>query len=303
MARLDLLTLNDGNGVDHFIPDIILSEVQATAAREEVFMPLARRIDCTGPGDTYKVPQAGALSFGSLTVSSTAPAEDRFTSEARTLTPALRYCDVIVSVDAMQSAQASVMDAIVREAGIALAADRDAGFAALYTEAPSSGPDHEIGTDGTSLSFASLRSGLDLLYIQQAPRRFAWVVYPTQWAGELLLDDTLINASVKGQPVLTQGMQAGGYVTSVLDCDIHVSDQILESSGRHSMMFSKNAALGYGFKRLTHPVTGNAQELMIDIDWNSAYRFIEINMTYWADFEGLKGSSTTTNNWLVDIIS
>jgi hypothetical protein len=69
------------------------------------------------------------------------------------------------------------------------------------------------------------------------------------------------------------------------------------------MMFSKNAALGYGFKRLTHPVTGASQEVLMDIDWNSGRRSIEMNMTYHADFEGLKGSSTTTNNWLVDIIS
>ena len=98
-------------------------------------------------------------------------------------------------------------------------------------------------------------------------------------------------------------MGENGFVTSILDIDIYATPQIVESTGLHSMCFSKNAAFGYGFKRIQHPVTGESQEVLVDIDWNSARRVIEINTSYWAAFGGLKGTSATSNNWLVDAIS
>lgn len=300
MARYAAITLNTSGGVQELIPEIVLAEVQATAAREEVFMPLVRRLDLTGPGDSFHLPQGGALTWSTYT-GGDSPDEQAFNTAARTLTPALRQLDVVIPIDVIGASAVDVQAAVAREAALGLAANRDAGFAALYTEAPASTPDHEL--TAATLSFTQLRDASALLYTQEAPRPFAWVVYPTQWAGELLLDDTLINAAVKGQPVLTNGMGPNGFVTRVLDVDIYVSPQIVESTTHRSMFFSKNAALGYGFKRLTHPVTGNSQEILMDIDWNSARRSIEINMTYQADFEGLKGSSTTTNNWLVEIPS
>lgn len=304
MARYSAITVNDTTGgIAELIPAVIVPEIVDTAAREEVFMPLARRFDLTGAGDDFTVPQAGALAWGAYSDHSSGPTETAFDTGGCVLTPTLRVLDVIIPIEVAQASALNLEQAIIREAGIGLAASHDAAFAALYAEASATSPDHlGIGTNGVALSFVSLRSALDLLYLQEAPRRFAWVVYPTQWTGELLLDDTLINASVKGSPVLTQGVQPGGFITSVLDVDIYVSPQILESSGRHSMMFSKNAALGYGFKRLQHPVTGAANEVLMDIDWNSAQRTIEMNMTYHADFESVKGGSTA-NNWLVDYIS
>ncbi len=168
-------------------------------------------------------------------------------------------------------------------------------------EAPSSSPDHIRGTDGTQLSFGDLRIAQGLLYTQKAPKRFAWVIHPDQ-VTELLKDDTFINASVKGSPVLTQGTGANGFLTSVLDVDIYMAEQIIESTGKNSMMFSKNAALGYGFKRLAPP-GGAPQEVMMDIEWNSSRRSVEINMTIHAHFEGVKGVSATANTWLVTTVS
>lgn len=303
MARYSQLSSNSSGGIQELIPAVVIPEVIATSARQEVFMPLVRRLDLTGPGDDFNVPNAGALTWSTYT-SGNSPDEQAFNTSQRTITPTLRQLDVVIPIDALQGSIVNVQDEIVKEAGLGLALSHDAGFAALYTEAIASNPDHlGIGTDGTAMSFLSLRTGMGLLYAQNAPKRFAWVLHPDQWAGELLLDDTMINAAVKGAAVLTQGMGANGFITSVLDVDIYVCDQIIESSGRHSIMLSKNAAFGYGFKRLTHPVTGASQEILMDTDWNSARRSLEINMTYHADFEGLKGSSTTTNNWIVDLIS
>jgi hypothetical protein len=69
------------------------------------------------------------------------------------------------------------------------------------------------------------------------------------------------------------------------------------------MMFSKMAALGYGFKRIASPLTPTQSELLIDLDWDSSARAYNINSTYYADAEGIKGTSITTNNYLVAIVS
>ena len=119
-----------------------------------------------------------------------------------------------------------------------------------------------------------------------------------------MTDDTLINASVKGEGVLTQPMGPNGKVTSVFETEIFVSDQIDESSGLHSIFFSRGRALGWCYKNLTHPVTGATNEVMVDIDWNATRRCFEICNTYQADADGLKGTSAgNDNNWVVDCIS
>jgi hypothetical protein len=288
------------------IPDLIIPMVTATAAREEVFMPRVRRIDKTGPGEIFSVPTAGALDFAALGaqtyIDGAEPTETAFNTGARTFTPAFYFVDVVLPFDVVDGSELSVQDAIIKEVGIGLAKHRDSVMAALYTEAPASSPDHEVGTDATALAFSNLLANTKLLYTQNAPRPFAWVIHPTQW-GELMTDNTLIDASVKGEGVLTQPMGANGKVTSVFDTTIYVSDQIDESSGLHSMFFSDQAAFAYCYKNLTHPVTGATQELMVDIDWNAARRCYEICCTYQGAFGGLYGTSVTTNNWLVDCIS
>lgn len=307
MARYSsgAMTNDASTGVAELIPDLIVPDVVATAEEHNVFMPLVRRFDLTGAGANFTVPQAGALAWGSLTINGTPPDETPFDTGARTLTPAAKYLDVTIPVDVMQNASVDLQTEIAKEAGVGLADYHDTQFATLFAEAPASAPgDHEIGTDGTELSFGDLRDGLKLLYIQKAPKRFAWVVHPTQFV-ELLKDDTFINASVKGSPVLTQGIGANGFATSVLDVDVYVAEQIFQGdspTGLHSMMFSKNAALGYGFKRLSRP-GGTPSEIMMDVEWDSTRRTIEINMTIYADHEGAKGTSATANGWLVDIIS
>lgn len=302
MARYTATTLNDSSGVQELIPALVWPEVVATSAREEVFMPLMRRMDLTGPGDDFNVGQAGALTFGSYApaASLAGPTEQAFNTAQRTLTPALRVCDVIVAINALQSTQMSLQEQIIREAGLGLAADHDAGAAALYTEAPASNPDHEIATGG-ALTFANtIVAASGLLYTQLAPKPFATVIHPS-YITDLMIDQQFMEAARRGSTDAQLGIKSGGYWTNILDTEIYVCDQIVNSTTYRCMMFSKNRALGYGFKRIQHPVTGESQELMLDIFWNSGGRAVEFNMTYWADWEGLKGTSTTTNNWLVEI--
>lgn len=287
------------------IPAIIAPEIVASAARMEVFRSLARQFDMTGQkGGTVDVVNTPAITFGAQT-ENLAPDYDTFDTGKRTLNPALQVCDVGIGLMAWEESGISVLDSVKKEAGQALALSRDALFAALYTEAPASGPTHEIGTDGVALSYTSLCAGMALLAIQNAPRPVDWVITPTQWYSELAKDNTLIDASIKGSPVLTQGFGANGFVTQVYDCRIFVSDQIVASSGTvmESMMFSEKAALGYAFRSITSPLTGAPSELLADVDWDSGGRTYNINMSYYADAEGCKGTSTTTNTWLVAIKS
>jgi hypothetical protein len=285
------------------IPTLIAPGIVNSAARQEVFRPLTRQFDLTGIGGALNVPTAPALTFASLT-ENTAPDVASFDTGMRVVNPVIRGVDTAVSIMAWEESATNVMDAIISEVAIALVKDRDGLFAALYTEAPASGPTHEIGTDGTELNFTIFRTGQALLYKQNAPRRFAWAINSDQWV-ELLKDDTMINAALKGSPVLTQGVGANGFLTSVLDTDLYMTDQIVASSGTayQSMMFSKMAALGYGFKRIASPLTPTQSELLIDLDWDSSARAYNINSTYYADAEGIKGTSTTTNNYLVAIVS
>lgn len=306
-TRYGAFTVNAAAGVAELTPDLIIPDVTATAARQEVFMPHVRRLDRTGPGEVFTVPTAGALAFaqlGSQTyIDGTAPIETAFNTGGRTFTPSFWFLDVIVPLDAIQGAAPaiSVQDEVIKEASIGLAAHHDALFAALHTE-PITSPQHNVGTNAVELNFVSIRTAYQLLLAANAPRPFAWVIHPIQ-VTELLKDNTFIDAAKKGAPVLTNGIGEGGFLTGVLDFDFYVSDTIVESSGLHSLVLSKNAALGYVFKQLQNPSTGQTSELMMDMDWNSARRSVEINMTYQAAVGGLKGTSTTTNNWMVDFIS
>lgn len=303
-----LNTYNAAVGVAELIPDLIIPELLASSAREEVFMPHVRRFDLTGPGEVFSIPQSSTLAWGALGsatyIDGTLPDQTQWNPTSRTLTPTFYYLDVTVGIDSIQGVQPglSIQDGLIKEAAIGLALHRDSLFGALYTEASNTAPDHEIGTDATELNFSTFREAYALLLTANAPRPYTWVIHPIQVV-ELLKDNTFIDASIKGSPVLTSGIQPGGFLTQLMDVGIYVSDQIDESSGLHSMMFAKGAALAYGYKNLTNPNTGASQEIMLDIEWNSGYRMYEFNMTYQANAGGACGASATLNDYIVDIIS
>lgn len=303
----NLMTYNASTGAAEIVPDMIVPDIIASSGRQEVFMPHVRRFDFTGSGESFGIPQNATLDFASLGsqtyIDGTAPDQSQWNPTSRTCTPQFYYLDVTVGLDVVQGARPgiSVQGAIAEEAGRGLAKHHDALFAALYTEAPSSAPDHEIGTDGTLMNFTMFRTAYALLLAQNAPRPYVWIIHPTT-LGEILQDNTFTNAAVLGKGMLTTGVGDGGFWQDLLGIGIYVSDEIDESSGLHTIMMSKNAALAYGYKRITNPNNGQASELMVDVDWNSARRMYEINMTYQANALGAVFTSTT-NKWMVDIIS
>lgn len=291
-------------------PEIVLTESIATASRRMVFMPHVRRFDRTGPGDVFHHTQRAALSFGAYSSDGSAPDETAYNPTERTHTPVERVVDVVITRKGLADSIVDINMDIAAEVGIAYAKDVDARFAAIYTEAPASAPDHEIGTDAVPFSADIVRQGEALLFVQRAPRPdqgagrrgFVFIMHPTQYS-ELVQDDKFTNASRYGAPtVVTEGVREDGWFGDYLNSSLFECDQIVESSGLHAMHFSRQNALGWTFKRIGRPGGGLA-EIMVDIEWNSARRAYETNVTYEAVAAGLKGSSTTTNTWLVDIIS
>ena len=301
-VRFSAPTKDAAPGVAEVIPDLIQPEIVASAFEQSTFMPLLRRIDFTGPGANFTIPQIGtAMAFGALT-HGTAPVEKVFDTAGRTNTPVERILDVVVPRKVLQDSGVSLQDEIIKEVGVLLADDIDSLAAATHAESPTSSPDHLIGANAVEMAFSDLRDGMKLLYIQKAPRPFAWVIHPIQWA-ELLKDDIMVNAAAKGSPVLTEGLGPNGFATKVLDVEIYVAEQIVEDTGLKSLMFTKNAALVYGFKMQTSPINGSTSEVSVEVDYNAALRAFEINTTYESHIEGGKGVSTTTNTWMVTILS
>ena len=301
MARYDAPTVDNAAGVGEWIPDLIIPQVVQTAVENECFMPLTRRFDLTGAGAVFSIPQAGALAWGTLTNDGTEPTEKLFDCAVRTLTPVPHFLDVVIPFIVDDASAVDLQTEIAKEAAIGLADYRDTLLATLYSDRPTSTPDHFYGTENTEINFSTLRACQNLLYVQKAPKPFAWVVHPQQFT-ELLKDDTFINAGVKGSPVLTKGVGGDGFATKVIDVNVYVAEQIVDSTGHHSMMFSSNAALAYGYKLIGKP-GASKQEIMMDVEWDSTRRTIEINMTIHAVAGGAKGTAAAENTWLVDIIS
>jgi len=292
------------------IPDIVEAEAIATASRKMVFMQHMRRIDRTGPGDVFHHTQRAALTFAAYASDGTAPTPTTYAPGERTHTPVERTVDVEIPRKGLGDSAVDLSSDIGAEIGIGYAQDTDARIAAIYTEAPAAAPDHEIGTDGVPFSTQIIVSGEVLLMTQKAPRPDAgpsrkgivFVIGTLQY-GELCQDDSFKNASIWGAPtVITEGVRDDGWVRDYMNTSVYQSDQIIESSGLHAMMFSRQNALGWTFKRIGRP-GGTLSEIMIDLAWNEAKRSYSTHVTYEAIAAGMKGTSATTNNWLVDIIS
>lgn len=308
MARYGQIVTYDNVG--GIAPAGVAMEALANSARGEVFRPLCKQFNITGEGTTFNIPSTPSITFGAIT-EGTAPDEKAFDPLSVLCTPLLYGVDVIVGLNSWVSAQISPEAMIAKEVGEALAKSHDVVASLAYQSAHASSPDHlGIGTDATPLTVTALKAAQALLSAANAPKPYSWVVHNNQLS-ELLNDELFFNAAVKGSPVLTGGVSQNGYFTKFLDVEVYQSDQVNETSGLHSMMFSKGAGMAYVFKMLETPYSGGSSELVVDIFYNSGARAYEVNSTYLGCMAPGKGDGTyiaagtgvTTNNFLVDYIS
>ena len=203
------------------------------------------------------------------------------------------------------------MTAIAEEIMIAWADFEDShsteGFASLYTEAPASTPDHEIGTDGTPIDLALAIQIHKLLLIQKARPPFHWFVDPIQWA-EGLQDSSMrealkVNGQLPGPFNSTMPPNAEYYIGSPIK-GLHmwvVPGGMIESSGLHSIAVG-TGAIGMAYENISTPLSPMASRVNIDIDWVPGARAWDVDFTVSQISGGLRNTSTT-NKWMVDAIS
>jgi hypothetical protein len=284
------------------IPSMVAQKVIESAESVEVFMPLITRFDLTGPGSTTSVGQNPAVAW-------TTHAEgaditpDAFQPSGRDLTPAEHVLDFHVARKALADAGVDLESQMINEGGVALATYRDGLFAALHGEANDSTPDHELAYGTSGMTTAALKEGAQLLFNQKAPRAdnngaYSCVCHSSA-VGELFDEDRFVNASVRGDTVIPEGVSMNGFVKRYLNTLVYQSEDIVLSTTYRNMMFAKKA-IGYGYKNIANPESGAMTEVLVEVGWMQVRRSWEISMTIDAHALGIVDTATT-NLWLVTI--
>lgn len=263
--------------------------------------------------------QRGSKTWAAMDLDSsvgTEPDETAYNPTGRTFTCTGHGIDTVAGQYGLLDGNSSgddVVNAIVAELAVGYAKYFDNKCANLYTEAPSSTPDHEIGSSSTALTGPLIDQGLELLLTAGAPEKFALVIY-TGKIRELMqipgMRDRAIRGGLNGG---VEGPEIQGASSKLLVqgyggvLDVYHSDQIVSSTGYHNMMFSvgngaEEACLQNPWVPLQTPSGVQNQKLYVDIEWNSTRRAIEVNPTTIETWLGA-GFTSTTNKFMVDIVT
>lgn len=290
--------------------------VLASAFDASAFMGIVNQF--RAPSRQGILPQQGALSWGTLDLDgsvSTEPDETAYSPTSRSFTCTGHYVDTVLGQYALADAATSgkpLVDQIVEEVSIGYASYFDSLFAALHTEAPSA--TNEVGTSSSALSGPLLDAAIEALLTAGAPENFALVIY-TGKIRELMQIPGMRDRAIRGQAGAggVDGPALQGASSKLLVrgyggiLDIYHSDQIVDSSGRHNLMFAvgdgSNGAFANPFVPVQTPGGVEGQKLYVDIAWEQARRAVEVNATTIEDAVGQNGASTTTNDWVVDVIT
>lgn len=270
-----------------------------------------------GAGSQYMVPdgaksitvnQLDYLTFAATT-EATAQDSEAFTlgnsAAGRVLTPVMVGANVLVGLESVNSGGQDINEMFAEAAATAWAAYDDTALCALYGEAPSTGPDHEIGTDATALTAAIVRQGVSLLMAAGAKQPYNYVIDPIQF-NELMADaeakQYLRDTRSGGMTyAATTGVSMDRYLGQIYGCNIWVANALAESSGLHSIMFGQGA-MGVAYKMLSSELSPGSSLMLADVQYLTGpprYRcgFYVMQHCLGTAF------SATTNAFMVDIIS
>jgi len=248
----------------------------------------------------------GALGGGTEGVTTDSEA---FTTTGRTFTPALLGTNIVESWQAANDTPANLVEIYAEAAATAYASLVDDAatysFAAQYGEAPSSTPDHEIGTSGTALTASLCRQGAALLMAAGTKRPYHWVIDPAQFE-ELMRD-----AEAKQYLMATRGGTLGQSATAGVAEDrflgqiygvyVWVGNAMISSSGVHSIMFGRGA-FGQAYKMVSTPANPTPARVHMSSTWEEALSANRIFFRACIHNIGAAWTSTT-NKFCVDIIS
>lgn len=312
MANETLLT-----NVTNAVIDYMEGAAVESGRQMQVFRPVLsasspfHAIDFTGKGDNKLVVQRDTLTFADLDEGgASGNSNEVFAPTARTLTPIMIGTTLTMSWEARTFPEIDPINMVIDEAANAWAQAVDSAatisYAANYTDADNSGPDHEIGTDGVAFDAALIRQGVQLLMTAKARPPFNLFIDPIQW-GELMQDALAISLLKDGgaQPAgfrAVEGLRMDQFVGKLFGCNIWVvPGGLIESSGLHAMMLGANA-LGIAYKRIATSLSPTPSELNIDIDWDAHARAYIVALSTCYDVGGISGASTE-NKFMVDMIS
>lgn len=281
-------------------PTQIAFEVQMAAEQELPWRNLVSWENFTLPGTVYQQAQAPALTMTALTEGAstgahTADVAQEFTMTNRQITATIKAVDVWITKQALVAAQGDLQAIVTDSMRKAYLDKLDTDIVSLYTEASASAPDHEIGTDGTVIDYAAFLAAYELLAAQAAFPPITWVIGPAQ-ISEVLGISQFSKFLEYGREVITQNIniQTGFLGMAPLGVGIYWSNNVVESTGLHSLMFSKQFA-GVRMKQ-DFSVAVDASELGV----NS--RSLKIGGESFYGVGGLRDTSTT-NTFVVDLIS
>lgn len=254
------------------------------------------------------ISQQDSLTFAATT-QATAQDSEAFTTTQRSFTPATIGTNILEAWEAQEGTPISNIDMYAEAAATAWAALEDdnstLGFAHIYGEAPSSTPDHEIGTDAVALTAYQALQGAQLLRTAGCAAPYHWVIDPIQWK-ELMSDADarqwlqLTRDGGMGYAA-TLGIQADRYLGQIHGVNVWVANALVESSGLHSMMFGQGA-IGQAYKLISTPLSPTPSEFNVEIDWESNKFARRISYRVCMFVDGV-GFTNTTNKFIVDIIS
>lgn len=301
------------------IIDFLEQQTIETANQLKVFRPVLAQssprsiLDFSGPGDNKDIVQRSGMTFAALTEwngtgNTTNTALD---PTKRTLSPVLIGCHFQMSYEADAFSSIDPMQMIADEAATAWAQAEDSAatisFAANYADAPSSAPDHVIGTTGVPMDAALIRNAVQLLMTAKARPPFNLFIDPLQW-GELMQDALAISLLKDGgaQPAgfrAVEGVRLDQFVGKLFGCNIWCvpGGMITASSAVHAIMCGQNA-LGIAFKRISTPLSTTPSELNIDVQWVAQHRYYVVALTTCFDTGGIAWTANN-NKFMVDISS
>jgi len=254
--------------------------------------------DVPGVGTVYQVPQEPGLTMTQTSESGTAGMGDvsaAWTLTSRQITAYLYAVDIPLTKVALEAHLGNIQPYIIKAGQRAAIKAIETVCCATYTEAPSSGPDHEIGTAGTPPDWALLTAGMELLMVQEAEGPYTAMFHTTDWSALSSIPE-LNEAQIVGRGVIENGLDTmtGKADFGTKNLNIFLTNRVTQSGGNRNFMFDRNA-IGVRMKE-NFKVAIDATRLDV------GERALFIGMEIWFGAGGIR-NTPTTNAYMVELLT
>ena len=281
--------------MDDINPTIIESDVQLALQLE---LPWSRLIDWRAynkAGTINQVAQFPQATMANITESTSTGMDPGDTATMSTtnrqITLGVKGVDVWPTLLSLESGGADVQATLTEILRLSYIRKIDGDEMALYTESNT-----DIGADGTPLTYTDhFLAAYELLYANAAPKPYSWVI-PGVAISEIFSEPQFSQAQQYGRSIIDQDLaiQQGYQGFAPLGVQIYASNNYTASSGNHGIMF---AMRGIRFaEHLPFMVK------VIDTELYVNQRALKIGGTTIYGVAGTR-DTTTTNKWIVDIVS